>query len=110
MGIYTAKDFQRMGEREDKTAEEVYDEFFVPFAWPGGYTLVYGAGDEYGDTDSSILCHACARDHHETTGLPVTADCHDEGPILYCDECGAEMRASYEIDPDDPHAYDSKED
>lgn len=68
---------------------------FSAFAWPGGYTILYV--DAHGNT----LCAACAtRRYQEEDASAIYYSTYDEGPMLYCDECNADIESSYG-DPDE---------
>jgi hypothetical protein len=68
------------------------------YAWPGGYPIVYFAGD------GGVICPTCAntRDyfiaptpHADQQWLLVAADIHWEGPPLQCDGCNADIESAY---------------
>lgn len=69
-----------------------------PFAWPGGYTIVY-------DTNQgSTLCAECATKailDPDETDRPTEYSTYDEGPTIFCDGCNKELESSYG-DPDEP--------
>lgn len=67
----------------------VYDEVFSPYAWPGGYTVVFM------DRENNVFCANCAKEVYIMEGLELTASTFDEGNPLYCDECNAVMESSY---------------
>jgi hypothetical protein len=56
------------------------------YAWPGGYTLIYGTrGDE-------LLCWRCATHHRREVTWYGT---HDEGSPEECGQCGYPLLATY---------------
>ncbi len=68
---------------------------FTPYAWPGGYPVVFGL------SDGSILCAHCAERVFIMENEPsVWAEIHYEGPSIWCDECNAEIESAYG-DPED---------
>jgi hypothetical protein len=86
---------------------KVYDACFAPFAWPGGYTVVFR--DESGE----MLCRDCAINHvygYDTTDeseSPQTAkqmiekshrvysSIYWEGPDEACSDCGSALPSAY---------------
>jgi hypothetical protein len=74
--------------------ESTSDGAFPKFAWPGGYTLMYL------DERDNVLCAECADVHVEEGGKLNSCGTYDEGPVMYCDECNAEIESSYG-DPDE---------
>ena len=66
------------------------------FAWPGGYTLIYLTDD--GD----ILDATCASEYIDDV---VGYDTYDEGPTIFCDNCGRSIESSY----GDPESSDEEE-
>jgi hypothetical protein len=71
-----------------------------PYAWPGGYPIVYV------DSDNSTLCAECAtesiNDQDELPNFrPVDWLLYEEGPTIACDHCGKMIDSVY----GDPDAY-----
>jgi rubredoxin len=72
-------------------------------AWPGGYTVVYYLPDD------DIICADCATEevkkyladteNYDEQDLPCDYSTYDEGPVMYCEQCGHMFVASYG-DPD----------
>lgn len=58
----------------------------VGYAWPGGYTIVYS------DYSGNYLCVDCANE--EPTEM-LAYIFHQEGPSIFCDECGIEIESDY---------------
>lgn len=63
------------------------------YAWPGGYTIIYYTSD--GDP----LCADCAWNACQADEPMAGRDTYDEGPTIYCTDCGATLQSSYG-DPD----------
>jgi len=70
-------------------AHQAYDELFRPYAWPGGYPILFT--DDHGD----ILCAECAKKYFIMENSDITADIYYEGPILLCDDCNREIESAY---------------
>jgi hypothetical protein len=73
-----------------------------PFAWPGGYPILYypkSARDLTGD----VLCATCAEEWRDKGDTPygLARDVFYEGPPETCDGCGVEVESAYG-DPDAP--------
>ena len=68
--------------------KELLDELFSPFAFPGGYTILFTTDD------GSVLCADCAKKEY-LSGIDVSCGTYDEGPTMHCDDCGHEMESSY---------------
>lgn len=70
----------------------------APYAWPGGYTLVYILTTHPGfgrGAREEVLCASCAtRARREGT---LECWTHDEGEPVECERCGWSMMASYGI-------------
>lgn len=75
------------------------------YAWPGGYPIIYE------DRDNNTLCPACANKlrHDEFDGEPVWYDVYWEGPVLYCEECNAEIKSAYGDPEGEENERDSTE-
>ena len=76
-----------------------YKETFAPYAWPGGYQIVF-----YSD-DGGVFCADCAKGVFITEKIAVNAEIYYEGPGMFCDECNRELEAAYG-DPDAPDEED----
>lgn len=76
-----------------------YREVFVPYAWPGGYPIVFYT--ECGD----IFCAECARKIFITEKITITSDIYYEGPVMYCEGCNEELESAYG-DPDKEEGED----
>ena len=72
---------------------KVYDETFSPYAWPGGYTIIFL------DVENNLYCADCAKKAYIMEGIELIAGTYDEGPDMHCDECNAILESSYG-DPD----------
>lgn len=68
-----------------------YDGQLSAYAFPGGYGIVYST------ITGDILCPDCARQEIDQI---QNAFLHQEGPSLFCDECGKELESDYG-DPDE---------
>lgn len=71
----------------------------ISYAWPGGYPVYYI------DKDGSVLCPDCAQksldDPDELPNFkPIAGDVYYEGPVIYCEQCNAEIESAYG-DPDE---------
>ncbi len=97
-----------MGERlmlplfkEDKTMTKVratevlvkeYDGKLPAVSWVGGYRLMYF--NEMGE----VFCSECANKRFQDE--PLYYEVYDEGPMLHCEDCNAELESNYG-DPDE---------
>ena len=59
------------------------------YAWPGGYTIVYWT------VDGDELCADCAWQACQDDEPMAGRDTYDEGPDLYCADCGHVLQSSY---------------
>lgn len=71
-----------------------HDNTLPPYAWPGGYPLIYL------DKDNSVLCADCATksalDPDELESFkPCAYDVYYEGPTIHCENCNAEIESAY---------------
>jgi len=83
------------------TAEEA-KAFFQPYAWPGGYTVLFyviAPKESYAASCGDTYCSGCARKEHYAYGTTFGASTYDEGPPTYCEECNTVLYSSYG-DPD----------
>ena len=78
---------------DTKPVRGAINEWFSPYAWPGGYPVLFLSG---GDT----FCADCAKEIFFSEGNEVYADCYYEGPSTYCDNCNKEIESAYG-DPED---------
>jgi hypothetical protein len=63
-----------------------------PFAWPGGYQIVYIT------RCGEVLCADCAEESRDNPGEPDTVDGRDvfyEGPSEFCAGCNCEIESAY---------------
>lgn len=67
----------------------VYDETFSPYAWPGGYSVIFL------DYENNVFCAECAKKVYIMEGLDLIAETYDEGPDIHCDECNRVIESSY---------------
>jgi hypothetical protein len=77
-----------------------------PYAWPGGYPIVYVATDGWREEDGTLTvnkwdgehmcCAKCAVDTEQWPDLIILGqDCHMEGPAEVCEYCNAETASAY---------------
>ncbi len=59
------------------------------FSSIGGYTIIYYSKEE------DPYCGECASQHQEEHNPILHAGTYDEGPDLFCTECGKTIMASY---------------
>jgi hypothetical protein len=76
-------------EHEYLAVADAFESFFVNFAWPGGYPIVFLTDD--GD----CLCAECAKRVFIMEKIDVSADCYYEGPAMFCDGCNREIESAY---------------
>ncbi len=76
-----------------------YDDWFTPYAWPGGYPILF-LNDRL-----DILCAKCAREEFIMRNVDITCDIYYEGPPYQCEECNAEIESAYG-DPDEEESDD----
>jgi hypothetical protein len=68
---------------------------FYPYAWPGGYQMVYY------DREGNTLCPDCAKAEYIEQGTKFTGDIYYEGPDEQCENCYCAIPSAYG-DPDAP--------
>lgn len=68
---------------------KVINELFTPYVFPGGYNMLFT--DDHGD----CFCADCAKRVFFDEREDVTVDVYEEGPSMYCDECGVEIESAY---------------
>jgi hypothetical protein len=77
-----------------------------PFAWPGGYPVMYLATDAWRNDDGTlepnrhssenVCCAKCARDTENWPDLIIVAQyAHYEGPAEYCEYCNGFTESAY---------------
>ena len=66
---------------------------FISLTWIGGYPCYYL------DNENNVLCPDCANKVGMSTEV-VAGDVYEEGPVMYCDDCGAAIESAYG-DPDE---------
>ena len=74
--------------------------YVMPYAWPGGYPIVYVTDD------GGCLCPNCVQDNLEEIGTThkgsgwnvVGMDANWEDPSLFCDHCGNRIKSAYAED------------
>lgn len=82
---------------------KVDNDLFSPYAWPGGYPVIYIAGG------CDVLCAACARAEVIDNRGTVATDIYEEGPVEYCASCNREIESAYgdpDAEPEDLPASD----
>ena len=95
--VWTLAELKRRARQSEIPLWRELRQFFMEFAWPGGYTIIYS-------DECDVLCHRCAIRVFLHNGQ-IWAGTYDEGPIEHCAGCGKEILASTLHDPDDPDAY-----
>lgn len=86
-----------------------------PYAWPGGYPVMYLARDGWRDDESGVLdfsehdrteatcCAKCAADTKQWPDIIITSEyIHYEGAPEYCEFCNSFTDSAY----GDPEAKD----
>lgn len=77
-------------EARDYSREEVLNELFTNYSFPGCYTIIFQL------EDGTILCADCARKEFEDNpDISIHCSTYDEGPLMNCDDCNAEIESSY---------------
>jgi len=83
-----------------------------PYAWPGGYPILYLVRDGWrGEdgtldfnpqgTNETVCCPTCARDTDKWPDLIIVASwIFYEGPVEFCEWCNAPVESAYG-DPDE---------
>lgn len=69
---------------------ETLDELFNPYAWSGGYPIIFVIAD-----DCTILCANCAKEAFTKEHIDINCDIYYEGPTEYCEECNVEIESAY---------------
>jgi hypothetical protein len=75
--------------RMQRAATVAIKGLFPPYAWPGGYQIVYY------DREGSVLCPACAKAEYVAEGTKFTGDIYYEGPDEVCCNCNAAIPSAY---------------
>ncbi len=77
---------------------EITSDFYVSestlmsYAWPGGYPILYL------DASNSTLCPECASKELQSdlpAFQPIAWFIHEEGPVIYCEDCNAPIESAY---------------
>lgn len=84
---------------------KVLGDLFAPFAWPGGYPVVFYATDAHNGCTGDVLCADCARTAVIDNRESVATDIYLEGPAEYCAGCNREIASAY----GDPDAAEEEE-
>ena len=82
---------------DTKPVRGALEEWFVSYAFPGGYPVLYL--NDSGDT----FCAECAAKVFLSEGQDIHAECYYEGPSIHCDKCNKEIESAYG-DPEDESA------
>jgi hypothetical protein len=77
----------------ERRAKVAIKGMFEPYAWPGGYQMVYI------DQEEGLLCPDCAKAEYIEQGTKFTGDIYYEGPTMYCENCNRALPSAYG-DPD----------
>ncbi len=73
---------------------KAFDTAFIPYAWPGGYPIIFSTRDE-GD----VLCAKCAKGLFILEHKDINCAAYYEGPTLQCTACQTDIESAYG-DPD----------
>jgi hypothetical protein len=85
--------------------DRVLGDLFAPYAWPGGYPVVFYVTDAHNGCTGDVLCADCARTAVIDNRESVAADIYYKGPIEYCAGCNREIESAY----GDPDAEEEEE-